>query len=49
MILLTAPTTEPVTLAEAKLAIREHENWVKSRFTDAEVKTLVELLARIHE
>ena len=36
-------------LAEAKLAIREHENWVKSRFTDAEVKTLVELLARIHE
>ncbi len=36
-------------LAEAKLAIREHENWVKSRFTDAEVKTLVELLSRIHE
>lgn len=36
-------------LAQAKLAIREHENWVKSRFTDAEVKALVELLARIHE
>lgn len=36
-------------LAEAKKAIREHENWVKSRFTDAEVKTLMELLARIHE
>ncbi|MFM2301055.1 MAG: hypothetical protein RLZZ84_791 [Pseudomonadota bacterium] len=36
-------------LADAKRAIREHENWVKSRFTDAEVKTLMELLARIHE
>lgn len=36
-------------LAKAKLAIREHENWVKSRFSDAEVRTLVELLARIHE
>ncbi len=36
-------------LAEAKKAIREHENWVKSRFTPAEVKTLMELLARIHE
>ncbi len=36
-------------LGEAKRAIREHENWVKSRFTDAEVKTLMELLARIHE
>ena len=36
-------------LAEAKKAIREHENWVKSRFTPAEVKTLMELLGRIHE
>lgn len=36
-------------LADAKRAISEHENWVKSRFTDAEVKTLLELLARIHE
>ncbi len=36
-------------LADAKRAIREHENWVKSRFSDAEVKTLMELLARIHE
>lgn len=36
-------------LADAKRAIGEHEAWVKSRFTDAEVKTLVELLARIHE
>lgn len=36
-------------LVEAKRAIQEHENWVKSRFTDKEVKTLVELLTRIHE
>lgn len=36
-------------LTAAKRAIREHEKWVKSRFTDAEVKTLMELLARIHE
>jgi DNA-binding MarR family transcriptional regulator len=36
-------------LVEAKKAIGEHEAWVKSRFTDKEVKTLMELLARIHE
>ena len=36
-------------LAQAKRAVHEHEKWVKSRFTDAEVKTLMELLARIHE
>lgn len=36
-------------LVRARRAIREHENWVKGRFTDAEVKTLMELLARIHE
>ncbi len=36
-------------LVEAKRAISDHEAWVKSRFTEKEVKTLVELLARIHE
>ncbi len=36
-------------LIQAKRAVQEHEKWVKSRFTDAEVKTLMELLARIHE
>lgn len=36
-------------LGEAKRAIREHERWVKSRFTESEVKTLVELLSRIHD
>lgn len=35
-------------LEEAKEAIREHEAWLQSRFTKAEVKRLVELLRRIH-
>ena len=38
-----------VALTQAKRAVHEHEKWVKSRFTDAEVTTLMELLARIHE
>ncbi|MBD3729394.1 MAG: MarR family transcriptional regulator [Sphingomonadales bacterium] len=36
-------------LAQAKEAIRAHEAWLKSRFTQKEVDTLMELLARIHE
>ncbi len=36
-------------LVKAKRAVREHEAWVKSRFTETEVQTLMELLARIHE
>jgi DNA-binding MarR family transcriptional regulator len=36
-------------LAEAKHCITEHEGWLKSRFTAAEIEKLVELLARIHE
>ena len=36
-------------LARAKEAIFEHEKWLKSRFTDAEVVTLIEMLSRIHE
>lgn len=36
-------------LEGAKLAIRDHEAWLKSRFTDEEVSTLIELLTRIHE
>lgn len=36
-------------LARAKQAIAEHETWVKSRFSDKEVRTLIELLTRIHE
>lgn len=36
-------------LLQAKEAIREHERWLKSRFTDREVDTLIEMLTRIHE
>lgn len=36
-------------LATAKQAIRAHERWLKSRFTDKEVEKLIELLTRIHE
>jgi DNA-binding MarR family transcriptional regulator len=35
-------------LQTAKLAIAEHETWLKSRFSDKEVETLIELLTRIH-
>lgn len=37
------------TLVTAKAAIAEHENWLKSRFSEREVETLIELLTRIHE
>ena len=36
-------------LVIAKSAIRQHEQWLKSRFTAREIATLVELLTRIHE
>ena len=36
-------------LSGAKKAVRAHENWLKSRFSNAEVSTLIELLTRIHE
>jgi len=36
-------------LAQAKHCIDEHEAWLKSRFTAAEIEKLVEMLARIHE
>ncbi|KPL69334.1 MarR family transcriptional regulator [Erythrobacter sp. SG61-1L] len=36
-------------LAKAKLAIHEHEEWLKSRFTSEEIEKLVEMLARIHD
>ncbi len=36
-------------LAEAKKAIRDHERWLKQRFTDKEVERLIAMLARIHE
>jgi DNA-binding MarR family transcriptional regulator len=36
-------------LRVAKQAIQDHENWLKSRFTDKEIAKLIELLTRIHE
>ncbi len=36
-------------LRTAKQAIQEHENWLKSRFSDKEISKLIELLTRIHE
>jgi DNA-binding MarR family transcriptional regulator len=36
-------------LGKAKRAIGEHEACVKSRFSDKEVRQLIELLSRIHE
>jgi DNA-binding MarR family transcriptional regulator len=36
-------------LKVAKDAIQEHERWLKSRFTEREVESLIELLTRIHE
>ena len=36
-------------LDKAKACIAEHESWLKSRFNQAEVEKLVEMLSRIHE
>lgn len=42
-------TAEGVTaLARARLAIAEHEDWLKARFTGAEVASLIDMLKRIH-
>ena len=35
-------------LVEAKRCIQQDEEWLKQRFTDDELKKLVELLSRIH-
>ena len=36
-------------LVVAKEAIAEHEKWLKSRFSEREVRSLIEMLTRIHE
>jgi DNA-binding MarR family transcriptional regulator len=36
-------------LIVAKQAIADHEKWLKARFTDKEVATLIEMLTRIHD
>lgn len=38
-----------IALQAARAAIEEHERWLKARFTEAEVETLLKLLRRIHE
>ena len=35
-------------LANAKQAIHDHEEWLKGKFTKAEIRTLLEFLRRIH-
>ena len=36
-------------LAAAKRAIQQHEDWLKSRFTEKEVAKLIELVSRIEQ
>jgi DNA-binding MarR family transcriptional regulator len=36
-------------LADAKEAVLEHEEWLKSRFSKQEVRTLIDFLRRIHD
>jgi len=38
-----------IMLAAAKAAIRAHEEWLKSRYTEREVALLIDLLSRLHE
>ncbi|HTG39442.1 MarR family winged helix-turn-helix transcriptional regulator [Sphingomonas sp.] len=35
-------------LATAKVAVRAHEDWLKARYSPAEVETLIALLTRLH-
>ena len=46
---LSLTVTGRKALLRAKGAIRQHEQWLKSRFTRKEVTRLIELLTRIHE
>ncbi len=36
-------------LLEAREAIAQHERWLKERFSESELETLVGLLRRIHD
>lgn len=44
---LTVPGREVLTAAKG--AIDQHERWLKSGFTSKEVRTLIDLLTRIHQ
>lgn len=46
--LFLTPEGETI-LARSKRAVREHEEWLKARFSAREVAKLIELLTRIHE
>jgi DNA-binding MarR family transcriptional regulator len=46
---LTLTTEGHEALVEARRCIREHEAWVRSRFSKREAALLIELLRRIHE
>lgn len=46
---LTLTDAGQAALAQARRAIEQHEAWLKDRFSPAEVRTLIELLSRIHE
>ena len=46
---LNLTTSGRAALRTAKVAIRQHEQWLKARFTAREIDTLIELLTRIHE
>lgn len=45
---LTLTAAGQAALADAKTAIEQHEAWLKDRFSPAEVRTLIDLLSRIH-
>jgi DNA-binding MarR family transcriptional regulator len=48
-VVVLAPTTKgAAALAEARVAIGEHEAWLKERYTAEEIVRLTELLSRIH-
>lgn len=44
---LTHPGQEA--LVDARTAIEQHEQWLKSRFSAREIDRLIEMLSRIHE
>lgn len=45
---LTLTEVGQTALEQARKAIEQHEAWLKDRFSPAEVRTLVDLLSRIH-
>lgn len=46
---LTLTRSGHAALVESRECIWEHERWLKARFTEREVSSLIEMLRRIHE